>query len=262
MKPWRLYIDETGHHTYKTLDSFDKRYLGLTGVLIRQKEYREKVNPDLEQLKREIFKYDPDDPPILVRSLLKGKKSWFYVLQDEELNKRWEESILSYLRRLKGYTWFYTIVIDKKKHKKQYPIETFEAYGYSLSVLLNRVRGYLQQILKGEQAEIIAESRGPKEDKELQRAYEYLRTVGPSYSESGTAEQYCEAFPNPKLMIKGKYQNITGLQIADIVAVGQKMLTIQENKKALEKPIAIFDSKINEAIEPMVWMPYGRYMLY
>ena len=36
---WRLYIDESGDHTYKHLDDPDKRYLGVTGVLFDKLRY-------------------------------------------------------------------------------------------------------------------------------------------------------------------------------------------------------------------------------
>lgn len=261
MITWRLYIDESGHHSYKKINSFDKQYLGITGVLIKQSKYRAEANPNLEQLKKSIFRYDPDNPPVLVRSLIRGRKSWFYVLQDESLNAKWERKILSYLQSLADYTYFYTVVIDKKKHLKEYPLETFDAYTYSLSVLLNRVRGLLQQIKGGEKADVLAESRGPTEDKQIQLAYEILRTTGPNKPQFGTASDYQAAFPNPELMVRKKYQNIAGLQIADIVANGQKLLTIEEDGRALPRPIGSFDQEVNKAIAPMVIMPYGRYML-
>jgi len=256
---WRLYIDESGHHSYKKVDDLDKRYLGITGVLIKKDEYKAKAKPNLEQLKESIFRYDPDDPPILVRSLIRGRKSWFYVLQDQILNTKWEQGLLSYLRSLRDYTYFYTVVIDKQVHLAKYPLQTFDAYVYSLSVLLNRVRGLLYR--RGEQADVLAESRGAKEDTQIQLAYTTLLTTGPNNPQFGTAVEYQAAFPHPELIIGKKYQNIAGLQIADIVANEQKLLTIEEDKKPLPRPISSFGQQINKAITRMVILPYGRYML-
>jgi hypothetical protein len=258
---WRLYIDESGHHSYKEVADLDKRYLGITGVLMMKDKYRAEAKPNLEQLKDSIFRYDPDDPPILVRSLIRGRKKWFYVLQDQLLNTKWEHGLLSYLSSLKGYTYFYTVVIDKQKHVAEYPFQTFDAYVYSLSVLLNRVRGLLQQIRGGEQADVLAESRGATEDSQIQLAYATLLTKGPNKSQFGTAVEYRAAFPNPELMIRKKYQNIAGLQIADILANEQKLLTIKEDGKPLPRPISSFGQQINKAIARMVILPYGRYML-
>lgn len=94
MHEWRLYIDESGDHTYKRIDDIDRRYLGLTGVLIRKRYYDNHVQPNLEVLKRELFRYDPDNPPILVRREIIHRRKWFYVLQDGALNEQWEGSLL------------------------------------------------------------------------------------------------------------------------------------------------------------------------
>ena len=69
-----MYIDETGDHRYRQLDQLERRYLGLTGVLINKEYYDKSVPQTLEALKRQFFKYDPDRPPILVRSHIVYRK--------------------------------------------------------------------------------------------------------------------------------------------------------------------------------------------
>jgi len=255
---WRLYIDESGDHTYKKLDDLSSRYLGITGVLIKKTIYDEKIQPELEQLKRSIFRYDPDNPPILVRSLIRGRKQWFYVLQDQALNSKWEQGLLDYLQSLVGYAHVFTVVMDKKQHLQQYPLQTFDPYTYSLVVLLNRVKGFLR--LKSEHADVLAESRGHVEDKQIQLAYELLLKKGPNKPQFGNASEYQAVFPNADLIIRKKYQNIAGLQIADVLAHDQKLLTIQEAKKPLIQKIGLFGQQINTAAGKMV-NRYGRYML-
>ena len=158
MAMWRLYIDESGDHTYKHLDDPDKRYLGVTGVLFDKLRYDKEAQPELEGIKQRIFRYDPDDPPILTRSHIKNRKHWFYVLQDTSLNQKWEEELLGFLGSLTSYAHVFTVVIDKKKHLELYPVHTFDPYAYCLAVLLNRIRGYMHK--NGGQADVIAESRG------------------------------------------------------------------------------------------------------
>lgn len=258
MYTWRLYIDESGDHTYKKLDDLNSRYLGITGVLIKKKRYDEKIQPDLEQLKRSIFRYDPDNPPILVRSLIRGRKQWFYLLQDQSLNSKWETGLLAYLHNMVGYAQVFTVVMDKKQHLQQYPLQTFDPYTYSLVVLLNRVRGFLQ--LKREQADVLAESRGHVEDKQIQLAYELLLKRGPNKPQFGKSADYQSVFPHAELLIRKKYQNIAGLQIADVLAHDQKLLTITEAKKPLSQKLGAFGQQINNAAGKMV-NSYGRYML-
>ena len=68
MPDYRVYIDESGDHAYRNVDSLDKRYLALTAILVRQDRYDSEVRAPLEQLKKKHFTYDPDFPPVLVRS--------------------------------------------------------------------------------------------------------------------------------------------------------------------------------------------------
>jgi hypothetical protein len=253
---YRLYIDESGDHTYKHIESLDTRYLGLTGILILKEHYNKHIQPNLEALKRQFFRYDPDDPPILVRSAIKHRKQWFYVLQDEELNKQWEEGLLNFIGDLKGYAMVFTVVIDKKKHLDDYPTHTFDPYAYSLSVLLNRIRGFL--VKQGEQADIIAEARGKVEDQQIMKAYLGLRSVGSYYGDTG--DYYKKAYPAEKLVIKRKDNNIAGLQLADVFAYGQKVQTILEGKRPFSRPLGGFTKRLNDVVDKMV-NRYGRYLL-
>ena len=256
MYEWRLYIDESGDHTYKHIANLDTRYLGLTGVLIRTEFYDKHIRPDLEVLKRKFFRYDPDNPPILVRSYIKHRKRWFYVLQDEALNSQWEEGFLNFISGLRANTQIFTVVMDKKEHIEKYPVRTFDPYVYSLAVLLNRVRGFLVQ--KGEYADIIAESRGKVEDQQIMKAYRELRETGSYYGDTG--EYYQKAYPEKELIIKRKDNNVAGLQLADVMAFGQKVQTVLDYKKPFSRPLGDFTKKLNDVADKMV-NRYGRYLL-
>lgn len=255
MAQWRMYIDESGDHTYKHTANLDIRYLGLTGVLIIKDYYDTHIQPELENLKHRIFKYDPDDPPILVRSMIKNRKSWFYVLQDSNLNKQWEDEIINFIQGLKRYMQVFTVVIDKKEHLKSYPVQTFDPYAYSLSVLLNRSRGFL--VKKNEEADILVESRGKVEDQQIMKAYVELRATGSFY---GDGAYYKKAYPAKILMLKRKETNIAGLQLADIIAFGQKVQTVLENNRPFTRPLSGFTKRLNKVVSPMV-NQYGRYLL-
>jgi len=110
------------------------------------------------------------------------------------------------------------------------------------------------------QADVIAESRGEEEDKQLKEAYLKLRTVGPRNKRFGTAQEYREAFPAEALIVRKKGENVAGLQIADLLAAGQKLEIIEENGKPLPKPLSKFTKQVNSAIAPMI-NRYGKYLL-
>lgn len=257
MVDYRLYIDESGDHTYKHLDNDYQRYLGITGVLVPKARYLAVAQPSLEELKKSVFRYDPDAPPILTRSLIRSRKRWFYVLQDDELNKRWEDELVEYLRTIRPFTRVFTVVIDKKVHLENYPYQTFDPYVYSLATLLNRVRGFLYSRGSPSVADVLAESRGKVEDEAIKGAYRTLRSIGSTY---GDGPYYAEYYPDDELVVKRKDQNIAGLQIADLLAFCQKVLTIRESDKPYPGTESAYTQRINQEVSPMV-NQYGRYML-
>lgn len=177
------------------------------------------------------------------------------MLQDRNLNNRWEAQLLEFIDSLVPYTQVFTVVIDKKKHLEDYPFQTFDPYIYSLTVLLNRVRGYMYA--NGGKADVLAESRGKVEDEQIQRAYKSLLQNG---SHFGDGPYYRNYFPVAEMIIKKKDQNVAGLQIADLFAYAQRVLTIQENQKPFPRPPSEFTQKLNSKVNRMV-NRYGRYML-
>jgi hypothetical protein len=220
---YRLYIDESGDHTYKGLTNPHRRYLGLTGVLIRHQAYNPTIPDQLEALKKKFFSYDPDRPPILVRRNLVNKKSSFWVLRDPTVNAQWEADVLAFLGSMP--MTIFTVVIDKLTHLQNYPTNTYNPYAYSLAVLLWRVRGFLNYY--GGTADIMPEARGNNEDNQLLAEYVNLHVYGSYY---GTAAEYQAAFPDANLLFRKKEHNVAGLQIADILAVGR-------NSKPSRKPV-------------------------
>ena len=254
MFEYRLYIDESGDHSYKHVSELDKRYLGLTGILINKRAYDTMFQAQLEQLKQVYFHYDIDAPPILVRREIIDRKGVFIVLRNRELNAKWEYSILNYFASLIPYAQVFTVVVDKEKHIKKFPVDTFDPYKYGLVVLLRRVRGYLK---KHGQADVLAEARGNPLDKQLKTAYRKLHTGGERY---GGAEEYQEVFPAEDIMVKRKDQNVAGIQIADLLVTGQTLETILKHGKPPPHQPSAFTKRLNSVVAPMI-NKYGQYLL-
>lgn len=256
MFEYRLYIDESGDHGYKRVRTITNRYLGLTGLLAEKKCYDSLFQPTLEQLKRVHFSYDIDDPPILVCNRIKGRKGCFWVLREKGPNRKWEEGILNYFTSLLQHCQLFTVVIDKLEHHNRYPKAPFDPYVYAFKVLLRRVKGYLSS--KDWQADVVPESRGGREDADLRRAYQGLRTIGDKWS---SGEEYCRVFPSEAMIIKKKSQNIAGLQIVDLIAYGQTLETIAKGNAPLPtRGIGGFTQRVNDAVRPLV-NRYGQYFL-
>ncbi len=250
---YRVYIDESGDQRYNNVDRLDRRYLALTGVVVHQDYYREHLQPNLERLKRKHFTYDPDDPVILTRSHILKRQRWFGVLANPARKSAWDKDILSFVHDLPAQV--FTVVIDKLTHFKSFTGSAWDPYDYSLAVLLNGIRGFLS--VKGDQADIIAESRGKREDRQLQQAYLAMLRYG---SGAATGSDYRAAYPTGAIKIIRKSQNIAGLQLADILCAGQKQRIVLEAGRPLFRPPSQFTLDLNAAADHMVNV-YGHYLL-
>lgn len=102
--------------------------------------------------------------------------------------------------------------------------ESLPAHGYmmALDFLLERLAFVLDSEYDGAIAQIVAESRGPKEDAMLQYEAARLQLEGTSYvSDAWFRQQF-----RPGIHFFGKSANSTGLQLADLLArpVGDRVI--------------------------------------
>jgi len=106
----------------------------------------------------------------------------------------------------------FTVVIDKREHKRRYSVWRFHPYHYCLTVLLER---YVQWLARGTAGDVMVEARGKKENMQLERAFRYIYDNG---SDHVPARLFAERLTSRELKIKSKTANIAGLQMADLVA--------------------------------------------
>ena len=211
MKKFRLYVDESGDHTYHDLGNPARRYLGLTGVAIETEVYRTRFHPDLESLKQRHFPHNPDEPVIFHRKELINRNGAFGVLADPKRDEAFTSDLIGFLT-VQDYRIF-TVVIDKKAHSERYGKAALHPYHHCLTTLLVRYRESLSE--EGGRGDVMAESRGGTEDMELKRVHREVIESG-LYQISAAAFQ--EVFTSRELKLKKKTENIAGLQIADLLA--------------------------------------------
>lgn len=127
-------IDEVGNHDLIHADDPNHRFLSLTGVILESDYTIHVLQPEMDQIKREFFQHDPDEPVIFHRKELVNKRPPFHPLRDLETEQRFNMALLTALAR-----WDYrvvTVVIDKKAHRDQYQVWRYHPYHYCLAVLL------------------------------------------------------------------------------------------------------------------------------
>ena len=208
------------------------------------------VSPQLEALKREFFRSHPDEPVILHRKELVNKKPPFGVLRDPEVKRRFDEYLLRLL-----VDWQYSVIsvcIDKKNHKDTYQVWRYEPYHYCLAVLLERYFFFLNE--RGCKGDVMAESRGGKEDMRLKNSFSGLWEEGTEYI---PAEKFHDVLTSKQLKVKPKTNNVAGLQLADLLAHPSRNEMLAE-KGFLEKGLRPFGREIVAILQNKYYQRGGR----
>ncbi len=241
MKRYRLYVDESGDHTYYELEEPAKRYLGLTGTFIESEHYRITFQPEIEGFKQKHFPHNPDEPVILHRADIINRRGPFWRLRDTEKEQAFNEDFLQFIRE-QDYR-IITVVIDKKAHIERYGKVAYHPYHYCLAALLERYCGFLN--FYNAQGDVLAESRGGTEDLELKRAYQKLYKQGTWYWGS---KSFQRALTSSEIKVKPKSVNIAGLQLSDLLAYPSKQEILIEEQR-IDDPGDNFGKQICQCIQ-------------
>jgi uncharacterized protein DUF3800 len=236
---YRLYIDESGDHTFNLLDDSARRYLALLGVWFRQGEEYTAFSDALEHMKRQFFGARPDNPVILHRSDIINRRRAFGVLCDEELRARFDAALIELVQRASFK--MVCVVIDKKQHSERYK-SPLHPYHYCLAALLDRYSGWLN--FKNARGDVLAESRGKEEDIQLKEAYRRVY-------ESGTLlfghAHHQRALTSKEIKLDRKGANIAGLQLADLLAHPAKQAYLVE-KGVVEDRQNVYGNRLFAAV--------------
>lgn len=239
-KRYRLYIDESGDHTYSTIDKPEKRYLGITGVIFESEYYRREFHPQFEDFKQRHFPHSPDEPVILHRKEIIGRHGPFWRLRDAEKEKAFNDDFLKLLQE-KDYLVI-SVVIDKKAHADRYQESALHPYHYCLVAMLERYCGFLNFF--NAQGDVMAESRGGKEDMQLKEAYQRVYESGTQFR---NLDFFQKTLTSKEIKIKPKSANITGLQLADLLAHPCKNEILFEQKR-IDKGEEVFGTRVCQCV--------------
>lgn len=211
MTLYRIYIDEVGNHDLTSADDPNERFLSLTGVILEADYVLNVLNPEMDELKRRFFQRDPDEPIFFHRKHLINKQEPFQALRDPGVEAAFNQALLDALAR-----WQYiavTVVIDKLEHRDRYRQWQFHPYHYCLRVLLERYIYFLSD--HRAQGDVMVETRGKKEDVKLKESYRRLYARGDDYI---PVDRWHACLSSRELKLKPKTANISGLQLADLIA--------------------------------------------
>ena len=223
-----MYVDESGDHVMdpSKWSSPDARYLGLTGVVIASQTYRTRTHPGFEALKQEFFPHDPDYPVILVRSEIVKKWNIFRILQDPEVAAHWEERIIRFIDAHVGQ--IITVVLDKDAFAQTAQSSGLRPYSYCMEALTNIYDHWLGRV--GGTGDVMAESRGKREDRGLKEDFHKFMT------RESSAQESRRSVTSNQIKVNLKADNITGLQLADLLAYPSKRGILMDKGRSLDNP--------------------------
>jgi Protein of unknown function (DUF3800) len=175
----------------------------LALCVIHKRHYAEKIIPAVEKLK---FNYFGHDSVVLHEHDIRKQKGDFAFLS--HLPKRIE--FVRHLSSIMDASNFILIacVVDKERMSKSEGLST-NPYHIALDICLNALQGFLAEKKQEHlQTHVVVESRGKKEDRELELEFRRIRD-GSSLGNK----------PLPfEIVFADKKTNLAGLQLADLVA--------------------------------------------
>lgn len=201
-----LFIDESGDHGLKTIDSSFPVFL-LCGILISENEYS-KINLDSDNIK---LKYWNNKNVILHSRDIRKCNNEFKILFDLKIKEQFYIDINTILT-VNNYK-IISSAIDKISFIKKYGKLEDDVYEIALSFILERTVFCLDEFKDCESLEIIIEKRGKKEDAKLSNHLNKLKQIGTFYVDSDRIKKYAM-----KHTFLNKRENSNGLQISDLLA--------------------------------------------
>lgn len=236
-----MYIDEVGNPDMGSSDNPNHRFLSLTGVIIELNYVKDVFHPELEKLKTMHFEAHPDEPIVLHRKELMNAKNPFQALKNSARRESFDKDLIKLLN-----SWEYaviTVCLDKQKHRDTYVTWKYDPYHYCLAVLLERFNFWLNR--RSVNGDVMAESRGGKEDMRLKQSFHGIWKNGTEYVRQ---EQFQQSLTSSQLKVKPKSANVSGLQLADVLAHPSRA-EILDHRGLLGRPLARFSKKIIEILQ-------------
>jgi hypothetical protein len=231
-----VFIDESGDHNLK-VETFDNQYnvFVLSVVLIKDQDYQE-FDKRLKKLKNDFFGSENFvlHTAELTRPGSKKSDPRNVILR----NKETRTSFYTSLNALIEKTTFKSIfaIINKKNHCNQYH-EPLDPYVLCFENVLNRIMHFS----KSEHIEIYPEKRNSNLDKLIESDFNKYKEIGIRFHKSENIKRRIKEFT-----LKSKKENISGLQLADLIAlpVGRQVIGKEAKRDGNEVPYSLVLKKL------------------
>lgn len=214
-----MFLDESGDHSLDKIDPEFPMFV-LVGCIFSREDHDGVVEARMRQYKQDLF--GRRDIILHTADITRNRGS-FERMKEEAFRQRFYAETNALVAGLD-----FTVVacaIHKQRLADQYGRFAFDPYVLSLECLVERFVFFLQE--KNELGEIVAESRNPSFDKELDLAFQLLLTRGTRYVRPSRLARRLI-----RLTFRLKRENIAGLQIADLTATPIARAVLEKPVKA------------------------------
>ena len=204
-----VFVDESGDHG---LDGIDPEFpmFALSFCMISKDDYAAKVVPQFQRLK---FDFWGHDTVVLHEHEIRKEKGHFRILRTNASLRAEFYARLNQLMKDAPITIFAS-VINKQKLKEKYG-DPWNPYAVALLFCMERLRDRLiKEGQEGRQVPVIFESRGKKEDAELE--LEFRRICDNKKNWGYKNPDFSKVQFEP--IFASKATNSIGLQLADLTA--------------------------------------------
>lgn len=207
----RLYIDEVGNDDLRAASNNDnERYLSLTGLITKETAYEGRFQPELRQLKVDVF--GPGHEGIIFhRREIVRREGVFAVLKDPAIAARFDAGML---RLFKGLPYLVsTVAIDKRAHLDLYGEWTRHPYHYCLVNLIERYVLWMRR--HDYTGDVAIEPRNPKPDRAVKEAFTEIYMRGTDHVKPHIIQNH---LTSKEIKFIHKQDNCAAMQIVDLIA--------------------------------------------
>lgn len=237
---FRLYVDESGDHVFRETNEPPHRFLCLLGCWFQNPAYL-RWHEALEDFKAHLLPHHPDEPVIRHREDILNARRAFSCLRDHAKRAQFDDELL----RIVGAAdcRLVAVVIDKQALRNSYGDAAAHPYHLGLGFLLQRFAGYLNHISR--MGDVMAESRGGKEDRLLKESYARIYQRGAWMT---GAHVFRAALTSGELKLKPKAANVAGLQLADLLGHPVKQWVLKQ-KGLLDEELGPFANRLLQVVD-------------
>jgi len=211
MRRFRMFIDDTGEVDNAATNQPERRFASITGVIFDLDYYHNVFDASFRKVKFTQFGDTiRGRPPILHRRALIDASGAFACLQNAEVRAQWDARCLDMYRRADYQV--VTTCVDKVAFYYHHPDWSGEIYSMLVQNAIERYWYFLRA--HDGIGDVVAESIG-KPDLALKARYATAYENGTDHI---SAENIQKRLTSKEIKIKPKSDDISGLQMADLLA--------------------------------------------